>query len=105
LALVISNQYKGICSVLETFYGGFSSTFGNGGTRDPPTTPQRVTKDLRLVWEIRRISMKPYTSIAATHGTINYIRMIRERCPDAIEDISAIAEIVIEMSEPALKKG
>ena len=104
-ALMVSNAYTGICSVLETPYGGFISTFGSGGTRDPPTTPERITEGLGRSWELQKINVKPYASMAATHGTIDCIRIVQEQYPDALQDISAIEEIVVEMSEPAFKKG
>jgi aconitate decarboxylase len=104
-ALMVSNGYTGIRSVLETPYGGFISTFGNGGTRDPPTTPDRIIEDLGRRWELQKINVKPYASMAGTHGTIDCVRMVQEQYPDALKDISAIEEIVVEMSEPAFKKG
>ena len=104
-ALRVANGYTGIRSVLETRYGGFISTSGNGWTRDPATTPERITKNLGRNWELLKINVKPYASMAGTHGTIDCVRLIQEQHTDALQDISAIEEIVVEMSEPAFKKG
>ncbi|KAI1386456.1 2-methylcitrate dehydratase PrpD [Hypoxylon trugodes] len=104
-AIMASQDYTGIDKVLETPYGGFISTFGNGGTRDPPTTPHRITENLGKNWELQNINVKPYASMAATHGTIDCIRKVQEQHPDVLSDVEAIDEIVVEMSEPAFKKG
>ncbi|TGJ87826.1 hypothetical protein E0Z10_g930 [Xylaria hypoxylon] len=103
--LMASQGYTGIRKVLETPYGGFISTFGNGGTREPPTTPHRITQGLGTRWEIQSINTKPYASMAATHGTIDCIRKIQDRHPGLLNDLGQVDEIVVEMSEPAFKKG
>lgn len=104
-AIMASQNYTGIEKVLETPYGGFISTFGNGGTREPPTTPYRITENLGKAWELQNISVKPYASMAATHGTIDCVRKIQEQHLDALIDVEKVDEIVVEMSEPAFKKG
>lgn len=104
-ALMASQSYTGIKKVLETPYGGFISTFGNGGKREPPTTPHRVTENLGKTWELQRISVKPYASMGATHGTIDCVRKVQKLYPDSFGNVDAVSEIVVEMSEPAFKKG
>jgi aconitate decarboxylase len=104
-AIMASQGYTGIKKVLETPYGGFISTFGNGGTREPPTTPHRITEDLGKTWVLQSINVKPYASMGATHGTIDCVRKIQEQHLDALSDVEAVDEIVVEMSEPAFKKG
>ncbi|KAI0967574.1 putative immune-responsive protein [Xylaria arbuscula] len=104
-ALMASQDYTGIKSVLETPYGGFISTFGNGCMRDPPTTPHRITQGLGTTWEIRNINVKPYASMAATHGTIDCIRQIQDQYPGILTDPELVDEIIVEMSDPAFKKG
>jgi aconitate decarboxylase len=59
----------------------------------------------RKSWEIIRIIMEPYASMAATHGTIDCVGMIQEEYPDALKNADAVAEIRVEMSEAAFKKG
>ena len=98
-------HYTGIKNVLETPYGGFISTFGNGGKQTPPTAPERITNDLGKTWELQAINVKPYASMAATHGTIDCIMKIRSDYPDAFSDIDLVDQIVVESSEPAFKKG
>lgn len=104
-ALMASKGYTGIKGVLETPYGGFVSTFGNGATRNPPTTPHRITEGLGTTWEVQNIITKPYASMAATHGTIQCVRQIQDQHPELLEDPEQVEEIVVEMSEPAFKKG
>ncbi|KAI0388084.1 2-methylcitrate dehydratase PrpD [Hypomontagnella monticulosa] len=104
-ALMASQGYTGIEKVLETPYGGFISTFGNGGIREPPTTPHRITEKLGKTWGLRKINVKPYASMAATHGAIDCTRKIQEQHPNILTGVEAIDEIVVEMSEPAFKKG
>ncbi|KAI1302541.1 putative immune-responsive protein [Xylaria venustula] len=104
-ALMASQNYTGIKSVLETPYGGFISTFGNGCMRDPPTTPHRITQGLGTTWEIRNINVKPYASMAATHATIDCIRKIQDQHPGLLTDPDLVDEIIVEMSETAFKKG
>ncbi|KAF2197443.1 2-methylcitrate dehydratase PrpD [Delitschia confertaspora ATCC 74209] len=104
-ALMASQDYTGIKKVLEIPYGGFVSTFGNGGTREPSTTPHRITEDLGKNWEILNINVKPYASMAATHGTIDCVRRLQDHYPDVFNDLEAVDEIIVEMSLPAFKKG
>ncbi|KAI1775305.1 2-methylcitrate dehydratase PrpD [Hypoxylon cercidicola] len=104
-AIMASQNYTGIKGVLETPYGGFISTFGNGGKREPPTTPHRITEDLGKTWEIQKINVKLYASMGATHGTIDCIRKIQEKHLDVFSDVEVVDEIVVEMSEPVFKKG
>ncbi|PVI02561.1 putative immune-responsive protein [Periconia macrospinosa] len=103
--LMVSQGYTGIKEVLETPYGGFISTFGNGGTREPPTTPHRIIENLGSAWELQNINVKPYASMAATHGTVDCIRKIQELHPNALSDVDEVEEIIVEMSGPAFKKG
>ncbi|KAH8193604.1 hypothetical protein TruAng_012228 [Truncatella angustata] len=100
---LMSAQYGSM--VLETPYGGFISTFGNGGTREPPTTPHRIIEQLGQTWELQNVNVKPYASMGATHGTIDCVRKIQEQHPGALSNAEVVHEIVVEMSEPAYKKG
>jgi aconitate decarboxylase len=102
-ALMASQGYTGMKDVLEVPYGGFVSTFGNGGTRNG--TPELITEGLGMTWVVMQIIVKPYASMAATHGTIDCIRTIQEEHPDVLDDADAVAEIKVEMSNPAFKKG
>jgi aconitate decarboxylase len=102
-ALMASQNYTAMKDVLEVPYGGFASTFGNGGTKDP--VPERITEGLGETWVIMQIIVKPYASMAATHATIDCIRKIQEEHPEALDDVDDVAEVKIEMSNPACKKG
>ncbi|KAH6658758.1 immune-responsive protein [Truncatella angustata] len=104
-AIMASQNYTGIKKVLETPYGGFISTFGNGGTQEPPTTPHRIIEQLGQIWELQNVNVKPYASMGATHGTIDCVRKIQEQHPGALSNVEVVHEIVVEMSELAYKKG
>lgn len=104
-AIMASQNYTGIKKVLEVPYGGYISTFGNGAKREPSTTPHRITEHLGQDWELQNINVKPYASMGATHATIDCIRKIQEERPHALSNIELVHEIIVEMSEPAYKKG
>ncbi len=103
--IMASQHYTGIKNVLETPYGGFISTFGNGSKSDPPTAPGRITENLGKVWELQAINVKPYASMAATHGAIDCVSKVQAHYPDAFNNVDTVDHIVIESSEPAFKKG
>jgi aconitate decarboxylase len=101
-ALVALQGYTALKDVLEVPYGGFVSTFGYGGK---DTTPERTTEGLGKKWIIMDIIVKPYASMAATHATIDCIRKIQDEHPNTLDDVDAVAEIKVEMSNPAVRKG
>ncbi|CAG8955052.1 hypothetical protein HYFRA_00007066 [Hymenoscyphus fraxineus] len=104
-AIMAKEGYTGIHDVFETPFGGFLSTFGTGSKRDPTYTPHRLVAGLGNSWEIARINVKPYASMALTHGTIDCIKAFQYTNPMALESLNAVKTIVVEMSEPAFKKG
>ncbi|KAJ5647723.1 2-methylcitrate dehydratase PrpD [Penicillium lividum] len=103
-AFMARSEYMGIKKVLERPYGGFLSTFSLGNGRDPAYRPERVVEGLGSTWEIDQIVVKPYASMAATHGTIDCIRALQDKYP---KDFVAhrIRKITVDLSEPAFKKG
>jgi aconitate decarboxylase len=104
-AMMASQGYTAMKGVLELPYGGFVSTFGNGGTKDPPTTPEKITEGLGKKWVLGTIVVKPYASMAATHATIDGILKIQNQHVDAFKDVDAVDMIRVEMSDGAFKKG
>jgi aconitate decarboxylase len=103
--MMASQGYTAMKGVLELPYGGFVSTFGNGGTKDPPTTPEKITEGLGKKWVLGTIVVKPYASMAATHATIDGILKIQNQHVDAFKDVDAVDMIRVEMSDGAFKKG
>ncbi|OJJ45316.1 hypothetical protein ASPZODRAFT_143957 [Penicilliopsis zonata CBS 506.65] len=104
-ALMARSGYTGIKRVLERPYGGFLSTFSLGNGREPRYRPERVVEALGSSWEMDRIVVKPYASMAATHSTIDGLIALQVRHPGEMKDVNRIRRITIEMSEPAFKKG
>jgi len=106
-ALMARNDYIGIKRVLETPYGGFLSNFSHGNQREPQYQPQKVTDGLGEDWEINRVIVKPFASMAATHGTISCLMELQDKYPAELapESLDNIKQITVEMSGPAYKKG
>ena len=104
-ALMARSEYIGIKQVLERPYGGFLSTFSLGNGRNPAYQPERVVEGLGSTWEIDQIVVKPYASMAATHGTIDCIIALQKKYSVEISDLKKIRRITVEMSGPAFKKG
>lgn len=104
-ALMARSGYTGIKRVLETPYGGFLSNFSHGNGQEPQYNHQNVVNDLGKSWEINRIIVKPWASMAATHGTISCVAELQNNYQAAFEDLENIKGITVEMSGPAYKKG
>ncbi|PWY82047.1 2-methylcitrate dehydratase PrpD [Aspergillus heteromorphus CBS 117.55] len=103
-AFMARSGYTGIKKVLERPYGGFLSTFSQGNGRTPPYQPERVVEGIDSTWEIDQILVKPYASMAATHGTIDAISALQAKYPGELKG-NRIRRINVELSEPAFKKG
>ncbi|KAL4912106.1 immune-responsive protein [Aspergillus aurantiobrunneus] len=103
-ALMAHAGYSGIKDVLDRPYGGFLSTFSHGNGREPAYVPDRVVRELGAQWEIDQILVKPYASMAATHGTIDCVIAVQEKYGRDV-DVERIRRVVVEMSDPAWKKG
>ncbi|KAE8353809.1 2-methylcitrate dehydratase PrpD [Aspergillus coremiiformis] len=104
-AYMARSGYIGIKQVLERPYGGFLSTFSLGNGLTPAYLPDRVVEGLGTRWEIDQIVVKPYASMAATHGTIDCLMALQATYPSQMAAVDRIRRIMVEMSEPAFKKG
>ncbi|KAI4212684.1 MAG: hypothetical protein LQ351_004575 [Letrouitia transgressa] len=122
-ALMARSGYTGIRSVMERPWGGFLSTFSHGLPAPDMAKDEtmelskysegEILKDLSQVWQVDQVAIKPYASMAATHGTIDCIRNLQKRFPErldaeksgVVQVVNGITSILIEMSAPAFKRG
>jgi aconitate decarboxylase len=104
-ALLARGGYVGIKKVYERPYGGFLAAFGKGSQRDPPYLVDEVTKGLGTKWQTLGVRIKPYASMAGTHGSIDCIRKLQKEHPEQLEDMSSIISIKIEMGEAVFHHG
>lgn len=104
-AFMARSKYVGIKQVLERPYGGFLSNYSLGNHKEPPFQPMKVVEGLGKSWAIDGIIVKPYASMAATHGTIDCITELQKKYPKETKDFANIRGITVEMSEPAFRKG
>jgi aconitate decarboxylase len=102
-ALLAQDGYTGIHSVFEQPYGGFLQAFSAGSTRDPPYLVDELTKLLGQRWHTQSINVKPYATMAATHGVIDSIAALQSQYPERFHDLNKIDRILLEISEPAYK--
>ena len=66
-AVLAEGGYTGIKRVFEREYGGFLSTFGEGHS----PVASRITDGLGEVWEVERILIKPYATMAGCHAPLD----------------------------------
>lgn len=104
-ALLARKGYTGIKNVFDEQYGGFLAVFGQGSGKEPPYLIDEITKDLGQIWQLDFIRIKPHASMAGTHCTIDTVAALLRQYPEKLTDLTMIAEIKIEMSEPAFKHG
>jgi aconitate decarboxylase len=69
-AMMASQDYTVMKGVIELSYGGFVSTFGNGGAKDPPMTPEKITEGLGKTWVLSTIVVKPYANNALLNRSL-----------------------------------
>ncbi|XHG06610.1 hypothetical protein AWENTII_009797 [Aspergillus wentii] len=104
-ALMARSEYSGIKQVLERPYGGFLSVFSQGNGKEPAFLAEKVVEKLGEMWEMDRIVVKPYATMAATHGTIDCVIKLQENYPEVTAKVDRIKKVTVEMSTPAWKKG
>lgn len=104
-ALMARSGYIGIKKVLERPYGGYLAVFGAGSGREPRYLVEEVTKELGSTWQSMSVRVKPYASMAGTHGTIDCVRKLQEEYPEQMKDYKSITGISYEMSEAAYHHG
>ncbi|KAI5194237.1 hypothetical protein E4T39_08720 [Aureobasidium subglaciale] len=102
-AFLAQGGYTGIHAVYEQPYGGFMQAFSAGSTKDPPYSLDELTKLLGRRWHTESINIKPYASMAATHGVIDCIAALQNQYPERFVDLEDITDVFLEISEPAYK--
>ncbi len=85
-AWLASDGYTGIKQVFEQGYGGFLTMFGEAHTNDA----SQVARGLGTVWELERITVKPFAAMGALLGPVAAIRRLREERPFKSDEVTAI---------------
>ena len=104
-ALLARSGYVGIKKVFEREYGGFLAMFGKGSGQTPPYRVEEVAKALGGTWQTERVRVKLYASMAGTHCTVDCLRAMREKHPEALQDLASITSIKIELGEALYHHG
>jgi aconitate decarboxylase len=95
-AALAASGYVGIKRVFERDYGGWLSTFGEGHK----TYPEQIYAGLGTVWELERITVKPYSAMGLLHAAIDAALKLRQEV-----SLSEIERIDIDMAEAAYSHG
>jgi aconitate decarboxylase len=95
-AALAASGYVGIKRVFEREYGGWLSTFGEGHK----TYPEQIYAGLGTVWELERITVKPYSAMGLLHAAIDAALKLRSEL-----SVSEIERIDIDMAEAAYSHG
>jgi aconitate decarboxylase len=104
-ALLARGNYVGIKRVFEREYGGFLAQFSQGNGKEPMYKTDEIAKDLGSKWQIDGVRVKPYASMAATHGTVDCVRALQKNHPEQMRYLKDISSINIEMGEVAYHHG
>lgn len=106
-ALLAKEGYIGIKRVLEREYGGFLEQFSRGNGETPQYKKDEVCKGLGEKWQLEGVVVKPYASMAVTHGAIDCVRELQAEYPELLEssNLSKIKSITIRLEEPAYHHG
>lgn len=99
-AILAASDYVGIKRVFEREYGGFLQQFSAGNGKDPQFKIEELTKGFGQKWQLDNICLKPYSSMAATHGTVDCIRALQKD-----HDLHDIKSIEISLDEPMFHHG
>ncbi|KAE9976505.1 hypothetical protein EG327_008006, partial [Venturia inaequalis] len=93
-ALLSRDDYTGIDKVFERHYGGYLDMFSQGTKLAPQNKPHEVIQELGEDWSsLRNISIKPYASMAGTHGPTDCIRNLQENHPRHFQDPTQIKKV------------
>jgi aconitate decarboxylase len=105
-AFLARGGYIGIKRVYEQEYGGFLKQFSSGNGKDPQYLVDEVCKDLGVKWQTNGVRVKPYSSMAGTHPTVDCVRKLQELYPEQMRNkINQVKKITIEMGEAAFHHG
>lgn len=106
-AMLARGGYIGIKRVFEREYGGFLKQFSSGNGMDPQYLVDEISKGLGETWQMEGVAVKPYSSMAGTHNTVDCLAELRREYPEkmARENLGNIERISIELSKPAFEHG
>jgi aconitate decarboxylase len=104
-ALLAKGGYVGIKKVYEREYGGFLDMFSKGNGMSPQFRVEEIFANLSEEWETRNVKVKPYPSMAATHGVIDCIRILQHDHAEEMREFGEVEEIVLGLGEAAFKHG
>lgn len=104
-ALLARGGYVGIKSVYEREYGGFLGMFSSGNGKTPAYRVEELTKGLGEVWQTEGVALKPYSSMAGTHATVDCLMALRERHPAEMGSLGNMARVVIELGQAGYSHG
>jgi 2-methylcitrate dehydratase PrpD len=98
-AIMAAGGYTGIKRVLERGYGGYVQTFSaGGGHHDAGLASQGLGED----WQLERVAIKPYATMAGLHPAIDAIFALRARHAFGPEDVE---QIDVEVGEAVYHHG
>lgn len=93
-ALLSRDNYTGIDKVFERHYGGYLDMFSQGTKLTPQNKPYEIIQQLGEDWSsLRNISIKPYASMAGTHGPTDCILSLQSKYPQHFQDLAKIKKI------------
>ncbi|GAM86937.1 hypothetical protein ANO11243_049580 [Dothideomycetidae sp. 11243] len=104
-ALLAKSGYVGIKRVFEREYGGYLAMFSSGSGQTPEYLEAEVTAKLGERWMAKGVNVKPYSAVAATHGTIDCVRKLQEEHPAEMKDYKNISSLKFEMAAAAFHHG
>jgi 2-methylcitrate dehydratase PrpD len=98
-AILAAGGYTGIKRVLERGYGGYVQTFSaGGGDHDARLAGQDLGED----WQLERVAIKPYATMAGLHPAIDAVFSLRAGHALAADDVERID---VEVGEAVYHHG
>ena len=104
-ALLARKGYVGIKKVYEREYGGFLDMFSKGNGKEPQFLLEKIGEGLGSVWKTENVKIKPYSSMAATHGAIDCVRNLQGMYPEEMRNLEEIESVRLEMGDVAFSHG
>jgi aconitate decarboxylase len=105
-AFLAKGGYIGIKKVFEQEYGGFLKQFSAGNGKTPQYLPEEIAKELGTKWQTHGIRVKPYSSMAGTHPTVDCVRGLQEQYPEKMKNnLGDVKKITITLGEAAFHHG
>lgn len=105
--LLAQEGYVGIKKVFEREYGGFLQQFSKGNGKTPAYRTDELTKNLGSEWKLDKICVKPYSSMAGTHGTVDAVIALQEEYPELLkrENLGNVKHIDLQLDDVMFHHG